>query len=96
MEAWLLLQVGDTTTAGQYVEQFLAALPTLRTSVILDDPAQTGALVRLMAMRAELAARAGDRVTARRWSGPVAILWKDADAELQPLVARMRALAEAN
>jgi len=96
MEAWLLLQVGDTTTAGQYVEQFLAALPTLRTSVILDEPAQTGALVRLMAMRAELAARAGDRVTARRWSGPVAILWKDADAELQPLVARMRALAEAN
>jgi hypothetical protein len=91
-EAWLLLQVGDTVTATAYIARQLAALPAYRATVILDEPVQSGALVRLMAMRAELAAAAHDQATARRWAEPVAILWQHADAEMQPLVARMRAL----
>jgi Protein kinase domain len=94
-QAWLLLQVGDTATATAFADRQLAALPALRSTVIFDAPVQTGALIRLMALRADLAARAGDRVTARRWAEPVAVLWRDADPELQPVVERMRALSRA-
>jgi hypothetical protein len=61
--------------------------------VIRDDPTEAAGLVRAMALRAELAARAGDRSTARQWAEPVTILWLDADPELRPVVDRMRALA---
>jgi hypothetical protein len=91
-EAWLVLQAGDTAAATDFVSRQLAALPAMRSSVILDEPVESGALVRLMALRADLAAAAGDHATARRWAEPVAILWRHADPELQPLVERMRTL----
>ena len=93
LRTWLLLQAGDTAAGAEYADEYLTALPTLRTTVILDEPAQSAALVRLMALRAELASHVGDRASAQRWAGPVAILWRDADPELQPLVTKMRALA---
>ncbi len=95
-EAWLLLQVGDTATAIAFVDHYLAGLAALRRTAILDQPAQAAALVRVMALRAELASLAGDQDTARRWAQPVATLWRDADAELQPLVVKMRGLAGSN
>ena len=55
-------------------------------------PAEAAGLVRAMALRAELAARAGDSATARRWAEPVTIVWRDADAELQPLVQQMTSI----
>jgi tetratricopeptide (TPR) repeat protein len=94
-QAWLLLQAGDTATATAFTDRHLAALAALRRTVIFDAPVQTGALVRLMALRADLAAQAGDRATARRWAEPVAVLWRDADPELQPVVDRMRLLSRA-
>src|SRR5207247_2567613 len=50
---------------------------------------------RAMALRAELAAAAGDQRTARWWAQRVTTLWRDADVPLQPLVRRMRLLAGA-
>jgi hypothetical protein len=52
--------------------------------------------VRGMALRAELAARAGDRITARRWARDVVVLWSGGDAELQPTVMRMQAIAQSS
>ncbi|MGH7730405.1 MAG: hypothetical protein ACRENJ_04055, partial [Candidatus Eiseniibacteriota bacterium] len=91
-EAWLLLAVGDSAAATETLDYPLNALPTLGT-YLLEQVPQAGALVRCMVLRAELAARAGDRATAARWARAVVALWSGADAELQPLVAEMRALA---
>jgi hypothetical protein len=44
-------------------------------------------------LRAELANRAGDVSSARKWAKAVLILWQDADAPLQPIIKQMRALA---
>jgi tetratricopeptide (TPR) repeat protein len=92
-EAWVLVQLGDTVTATAYLDRTLAALSALRTSVSREPP-QAGALVRAMALRAELAGAAGDSATARRWAEPVTILWRDADPELRPTVERMKRLAQ--
>ena len=69
-------------------------LGALRTMQLLMDPVQAGSFVRAMVLRAELAARAGDRRAAARWAAVVVELWSQADAPLQPLVIRMRRLAE--
>ena len=47
-------------------------------------------LPRMMLMRADLAARLGHRDEARTWYARVLDLWGDADAELAPVVARIR------
>jgi hypothetical protein len=91
-EARILLALGDTAAATEHLDRSLGALPTLGTSLLEHVP-QAPALVRAMALRAELADRAGDGAVAARWGAAVAILWDGADAPLDPLVARMRALA---
>jgi len=88
LEARLLLALGDTAAAAERLDLSLQALSTLG-SDILDLP-QAAALVRGMALRAELADGAGDSTTARRWSRAVLTLWSDADAELRPTIASMR------
>ncbi|HEV8304490.1 MAG TPA: serine/threonine-protein kinase [Gemmatimonadales bacterium] len=90
-EAWLLLQLGDTAAATQLLDLSLDALPTLG-SALLDQVPQAGALVQGMALRADLAARAGDRTTAARWARAVATLWAGADPPLEPILQRMRSL----
>jgi len=51
-------------------------------------------LVRAMALRAELADRAGDVARARRWARAVHELWQDAETdELRGTVERMRVLS---
>jgi hypothetical protein len=50
-------------------------------------------VVRAMALRADLAAAAGDRVTATRWADGVATLWQSAEPALRPVAERMRRLA---
>lgn len=91
--AWLLLAVGDTIEATQLLDLSLEALPTLGTDLI-DQLPEVATLVRGMALRAELAARAGDSASSRRWSKHVVLLWSNADAELQPTVKRMQRLLE--
>jgi hypothetical protein len=92
-ETWLLLAIGDTAEATHLLDLSLDALPTLGT-YLLDQLPQVATLVRGMALRAELAATAGDSSTAKRWAQDVVLLWSDADVELQPTVKRMRTIAE--
>ena len=91
-EASLLASAGDTTYAARYLDRTLLALPTLGT-YLLTQPSQAAGLVRAMALRAELAHAQGETNLARRWSGAVLALWKDADPELQARVNEMRVLA---
>jgi tetratricopeptide (TPR) repeat protein len=91
-EARLLLALGDTAAAIEHIDHPLVALPSLGT-VLLWWVTQPGGLVRAMALRAELAARARDAATAQRWARAVLALWSDADVELRPTVERMRTLA---
>jgi tRNA A-37 threonylcarbamoyl transferase component Bud32 len=57
------------------------------------NPANAAALVRAMALRADLADQVNDRPAARRWAGMVMVLWSDSDVFLQPTVRRMRRFA---
>ncbi|HVZ47957.1 MAG TPA: protein kinase [Gemmatimonadaceae bacterium] len=72
--------------------RFLDLLPSAP-SMIAEQETWGALLVRTMADLADDAAAAGNTADATRWAGAVADLWGDADPELQPLVARMRALA---
>ncbi|MGH7509251.1 MAG: protein kinase domain-containing protein [Gemmatimonadales bacterium] len=90
-EAWLLLTLGDTAQATHLLDLSLEALPTLGT-YLLDQLPQITTLVKGMALRADLAAIAGDLPTQRRWARNVLALWSGADQELQPTVKRMQAL----
>jgi len=89
-EAIVRLGLGDTIGAAQLLDQTLGAPATLGTQ-LLTNVEQAAALVRAMSLRAQLAERAGDIPTARRWAGAVIILWGGSDAvELQEVVSRMR------
>jgi hypothetical protein len=91
-EAWLLLTIGDTAQATHLLDLTLDALPTIRSDLI-DQLPQVATFVRGMALRAELADRAQDPATARRWARDVLLLWSGGDPELQPTVKRMQQLA---
>ena len=91
-EAWLLAASGDVASAIGWLDQLLESLYE-KAPRVADEPIEAASLVRAMALRAELGASAGDDGEARKWAGAVALLWSDADAWLQPLVGRMRALS---
>ena len=92
-EARILLRLHDTTAAIAALDNSLHVLPTLGTS-LLEQPEQIGCAIRAMALRAELAALAGDRKTASQWARAVATLWSNADAPLRATTARMRELLQ--
>jgi len=92
IESWILRALGDTAEATAHLDQSLDALPTLG-PYVLDFPSHSAGLVRSMALRAELAAAAGDRATAARWGAAVATLWAHADPELGRDVQAMCRLA---
>ncbi|MGK2962956.1 MAG: hypothetical protein ACSLFK_12520, partial [Gemmatimonadaceae bacterium] len=91
-EAWLWAAIGDTAGAAQRLDAVLNALPTLSATTV-DNAVQSASLVRVMALRAELAAAMRDAGTARRWARAVAELWAGADPVLRPTVQRMQNLA---
>jgi hypothetical protein len=91
VEAWLMVQLGDSATASAFLDRTLGALPTQRTA-LLDETPQAAGLVRAMALRAELAAASGDSTSAGHWARAVATLWSNAEPALQPVVRRMHAL----
>jgi tetratricopeptide (TPR) repeat protein len=96
LEGRILLALGDSSGAAQVLGRSLDALSTLG-SGLLDNVDQAASLVLAMALRADLAERAGDTATARRWSAAVSELWGSADdATLRKTVERMRRLAEGN
>ena len=91
-EAWMLAALGDDRAAIAWIDPTLDALLSSPPEIFLDPP-NAGALVRAMALRAELAARVGDRAGSARWARVVSELWANADPFLQPVVTRMRQLA---
>lgn len=91
-EARIALLLGDTAGATVHLDRSLTALPKLNPR-LLDRVPSAAALVRAMALRAELAARAGDRATARHWAQTVRILWRGADPALAPALSRMQELS---
>ena len=90
MESHVRLAVGDTTGAVTQLDRVLTSLRTQ--DVLLTTMTQAGALLRSMALRAELAAAAGDTATARRWAGMVATLWADGEEPARSVAARMNAI----
>ena len=91
-EAWLLAAIGDSAAAARRLDMTLTA-PTTLGLTLVGEAVQAAALGRAMALRADLAAAAGDAATARRWAANVVALWSGASPELQPTVARMQGLA---
>lgn len=91
-EAWLLLATGDTAKATRILDNALVAFPTQSESV-LQHPLEYAMLVRMMIIRSDLAAAAGEAATARTWAARVSLLWKNAEAPLQGTVQRMTRIA---
>ena len=90
-EAWLLAEMGDTARAIAHLDRSLGALAHLG-GLRLNDVGAAAGFPRAMALRAELASARGDSTVARHWAQRVIQLWANADAPLQPVVARMRTL----
>jgi hypothetical protein len=86
-----LLFRGDTTMARERLGRILDVLPTLSSDLLLEVP-QAAALVRAMALRAELAAMARDSVQAAQWASAVATLWAGGEGDAPATVARIRGL----
>jgi hypothetical protein len=92
-ESWLRAAIGDTLAATRQLDLVLNSL-SMQTVSLLRWIEQAAALPRAMALRAQLAAARGEDDVARRWGSGVLALWRDADPELAPVIARMRAFAD--
>ena len=90
--ALLHLALKDTVAAVNGLENYLNDLRNVSVTQF-SQPYQPATLVRVMELRARLAAKSDDRATARRWSRAVIDLWQDGDKELKPLLHDMRKLA---
>lgn len=87
------LALGDSALALRaarfYVDSAMATVPLTQGSA--GGLSMPPLWVRMMRMRADLAAAAGQAAEARTWYDRVLDLWSDADAEVRPDVDRMRA-----
>jgi serine/threonine protein kinase/tetratricopeptide (TPR) repeat protein len=90
--AWLRTASGDTAAAARQLDRALGSLPSLSAASVR-EPASAAAAGRSMALRAEIAAARGEVEERRKWAQAVVDLWATADAPLQPVVTRMRLLA---
>ena len=94
LKARSFVALGDTAGAERYLDGTLENLPGVY-SALLDYVPLAGGLIRMMALRAELAAAQGDTRIAARWAGAVAALWAGAEPALQPVVVRMQRILQA-
>ncbi len=92
LDARLLLAIGDTSAAERTLDAPLNDLSTLHSYLFQYLPL-AGALVRTMALRAEVADQRRDPRTARRWAAAVVALWSGAEPALQGEVNRMKQIA---
>jgi hypothetical protein len=88
VEAWLHAWLGDSATAVATLDGSLESLPDYGTFMIRDVP-QAASLGRAMALRAQLATRAGDAQRAARWTDALTALHGPGSA---PLAARTSAV----
>jgi hypothetical protein len=91
-EALMRVALGDSAAAIRQLDLTLTALPTLHSHVVY-EPGMAAAVGRSMVLRAELAAKRGDRGAAALWASRVLTLWAHADPSLAPTLARMKQLA---
>jgi hypothetical protein len=91
-EARLWLELRDSVQALALLRHALDAVPSYEPRVLAEQ-GRVGALVRGMALRAELERVRGDPPRSRAWAAAVVQLWSGADDELQPVVRRMQSLA---
>ena len=94
LTARLLLALGDTAGAARYMDGSLETLSRAYSALLAYLP-MAGTLVRMMALRAELAAARGETSIASRWASAVVALWSGAEPVLQPTVERMRGIVQA-
>jgi hypothetical protein len=80
-ESLVSLAIGDSAAATAMLDKALTTLPGQSTRIISQVPS-AAALMRAMLLRAEIARRARDLETARRWATPVAYMWERADPQL--------------
>ena len=92
-ESWLLSALGDDRGAMAWLDPVLTGIAATPPRAFA-DPVRAGSLVRALALRADLADRAGDRAGARRWARSVVILWSGADAFLQPVVQQLHRMTQ--
>ena len=92
--AWLRAAMGDTVAATRQLDRALGALPSLSASS-LREAGSAAAAGRAMALRVDLASAQGNSQDQRKWARALADLWATADPPLQPVVAKMQALAGA-
>ncbi|HMH81685.1 MAG TPA: hypothetical protein VK531_02365 [Gemmatimonadales bacterium] len=92
VDARLLLAVGDTATAERTLDAPLDSLAGLHTLTLQYLPL-AGSLVRMMALRAELAAARSEARVAQRWARAVVALWSGAEPALEPVVTQMKRIA---
>ncbi|HEU4557328.1 MAG TPA: hypothetical protein VFS20_05740, partial [Longimicrobium sp.] len=86
-ESALQLAVGDTAAGIAELDRMLVALEALPINV-LDKPAETGALLGMMRLRAQVAATRGDPRTAATWRNALGALWAGADPRLRASIGR--------
>jgi tRNA A-37 threonylcarbamoyl transferase component Bud32 len=88
-EAWLRSEIGDAEGAALQLDRGLRGLPAALPYSVKSYEV-VAALVRAMALRAELAHQAHDSALAKRWADAVLLLWGNGDATTAATVARMR------
>ena len=93
LKARTLVALGDTARAERYLDGTLENLARVY-SALLDYVPLTGGLIRMMALRASLAAARGEAAAARRWGSAVVALWSGAEPALQGTVGRMRQIMQ--
>jgi serine/threonine protein kinase len=90
-EAAVLSALGDERGALAWLAPTLDSL-ALAEPLAFAEVAQAGPLIRAMALRARLAAAAGDMRAARAWANTVMVLWSKPDDFLNSTVSRLRQL----
>ena len=87
--ATMLLTLGDTTSATEQLDAALEGIPRAR-SILLEATPQGAVLGRVLLLRTQLALRAHDRPTARRWMSELNVLWRNADPEVRAPLEALR------
>ncbi|HUQ18117.1 MAG TPA: serine/threonine-protein kinase [Gemmatimonadaceae bacterium] len=90
-EAWLRAYIGDTATAITSLDNVLRGLPAALPSILAGAPI-AASLVRAMAFRAELASKAHDTDTAKKWANAVLQLWGSQDLIVSSTIESVRSL----
>jgi hypothetical protein len=91
-ESRLRAAIGDTAKAIAELDRVLRALPTLSPFAVREE-AQSAALARSLAFRAELARARGDSAEQQLRARQALTLWRHADPWLAPSLERLRSLA---